>query len=72
MKTSFAMVFGVVSLSVAGASLAQNGNMMNGGTGGAWMGGYSAMDGYGGFWVPALVVLIVVCLVALIVVQKRK
>ena len=47
------------------SSFAQNGNMMNGAGMGAWMGGY------GGVWVPILLV-IVVGLVAWIVMQKRK
>ena len=42
-------------------AFAQNGNMMNG----AWMGGY------GGVWVPILLVA-VVGLVAWVVMQKRK
>ena len=40
MKTLLAMVVGTVSLLATGGALAQNGNMMNGGTSGAgWMGG---------------------------------
>lgn len=51
---------------VSGVAWAQNNNMMNGGMGsGAWMGGY------GGYWMPVLLV-VVVGLVAWIVVQKRK
>jgi ABC-type cobalamin transport system permease subunit len=47
--------------------------MMNGGTGSdGWMNGYGAMGGYGGIWVPALLVIAVVGLVAWIVTQKRK
>lgn len=42
-------------------AFAQSGNMMNG----AWMGGY------GGVWMPILLVL-VVGLVAWVVIQKRK
>ncbi len=70
MKTFLAMVVGTASLLAAGASLAQNGNMMNGGAGGGWMGGYSGMDGYGGVWVPTLIVVLIAVLMALIV--KRK
>ena len=70
MKTLRAIVVGTASLSAAGASLAQNGNMMNGGTGGGWMGGYSGMDGYGGVWVPIFIVVLVAVLMALLV--KRK
>ena len=47
--------------------------MMNGGIGsGGWMNGYGAMGGYGGIWVPTLLVIAVVGLVAWIVTQKRK
>jgi hypothetical protein len=70
MKTLLAMVVGTASLLSTGASLAQNGNMMNGGAGGAWMGGYSGMDGFDGVWVPILVVVLVAVLMALVV--KRK
>ena len=70
MKTLLAIVVGTASLLAAGASLAQNGNMMNGGTGGGWMGGYSGMDGYGGVWVPIFIVVLVAVLMALLV--KRK
>ena len=54
-------VFATAPLASPGLALAQSGHMMNG----AWMGGY------GGVWVPILVVL-VVGLVAWIVMQKRK
>lgn len=42
---------------------------MNGGYGDMWSGGW--MGGYGGFWVPVLL-LAVVALVVWIVMQKRK
>ena len=51
----------IALLASPGLALAQSGHMMNG----AWMGGY------GGVWVPILLVL-VVGLVAWVVVQKRK
>ena len=51
----------IAPLASPGLALAQSGNMMNG----AWMGGY------GGVWVPILLVL-VVGLVAWVVMQKRK
>ena len=55
------------------STLAQNGNMMNGGTAsGGWMNGYGTMGGYGGIWVPTLLVIAVVGLVVWIVMQKRK
>jgi uncharacterized membrane protein len=73
MKTLLAMVVGTVALLAAGVSFAQNGNMMNGGTGGdGWMNGYGAMGGYGGAWVPTLLVILVVGFVAWVVTQKRK
>jgi hypothetical protein len=70
MKTLLAMVVGAVSLLATGIASAQNGNMMNGGAGGGWMGGYSGMDGYGGIWVPTFIVVLVAVLMALLV--KRK
>ncbi len=67
MKTLFAMAVGTATLLDAGVSLAQSGNMMNGGTGGdGWM------NGYGGPWVPTLLVIVVVGFVAWIVTQNRK
>lgn len=65
MKNLLATVFGTVFLLATGVSLAQTGNMMNDGMwGSGWMGGY------GGIWVPLLLVIVVVGLVAWIV--KRK
>lgn len=55
----------ITSLSSPGVAFAQTGNMMNGGMNSGWMGGF------GGFWVPILLV-IVVALVAWVVMQKRK
>ncbi len=53
-------------LLIGGAASAQGGPMMNGGMGDAgWMGGF------GGYWVPGLV-LVVVGLVGWIVMHKRK
>ena len=73
MKTLLAMAVGTVPLLATGVAFAQNGNMMNGGTGGGgWMGGYGGMGGYAGIWVPTLLVIAVVGLVAWIVTQKRK
>lgn len=61
-----ASTLGALSFWVGGAAWAQNGPMMNGGMGqGGWMGGY------GGYWMPVLLV-VVVGLVAWIVMQKRK
>jgi len=73
MKTLLATVVGTASLLTSSISLSQNGSMMNGGTGSDdWMNGYGAMGGYGGIWVPTLLVIAVVGLVAWIVTQKRK
>ena len=73
MKTLLAMAVGMVTLLATGVSLAQNGNMMNGGAGGdGWMNGYGAMGGYGGIWVPTLLVIVVVGFVAWVVTQNRK
>ena len=46
---------------------------MNGGTGAtAQMNGYGAIGAYGGIWVPTLLVIVVVGLVAWVVAQNRK
>jgi hypothetical protein len=63
------MAVGTVPLFVAGVALAQNGNMMNG-TGSMWGGGW--MGGYGGTWVPVLLVIVAVGLVAWFIKQKGK
>ena len=66
MKNLLAAAVGTVSLLTTGVSLAQNGNMMNGGGwGSGWMGGY------GGIWMPILLVIVVV-VVAWIVKRGRK
>lgn len=49
-----------------GLASAQNGNMMNGSPMGGWMGGY------GGVWLPLLLIIVVVGVVAWVVMQKRK
>ena len=73
MKTLLAMAVGAMTLLATGVSFAQTGNMMNGGTGSdGWMNGYGAMGGYGGIWVPTLLIIVVVGLVAWVVSQKRK
>lgn len=66
MKTLLAMAVGAVPLLATGVAMAQNGTMMNGGSWGVgWMGGY------GGIWMPILLV-VVVGLVAWIVMRKNK
>lgn len=66
MKSKLVVAVGAVPLFLAGNATAQNGQMMNGGMGGGgWMGGY------GGYWLPILLV-VVIGLVAWVVMQKRK
>lgn len=60
MKKLLAVAVGTASLFATGAALAQNGPMMNGG-----------MGGYGGYWLPVLLV-VVVGLVVWVVMQRRK
>ncbi len=51
---------------VTGRTFAQNGTMMNGGMWGpGWMGGY------GGYWMPLLVLAVVVGLVVWVVKQRK-
>ena len=69
MKTLMPMVVAILSLTAVGSASAQNGSMMNGGSGSMWGGGW--MGGYGGLWVPILLA-VVVGLVVWIVMQKRK
>jgi hypothetical protein len=66
MKSLFATAAGTLTLLITGAAAAQGGPMMNGGM---WSGGW--MGGYGGYWAPVLL-LVVVGLVAWIVMQKRR
>lgn len=67
MKHLSAIAVATASLLATGASWAQNGNMMNGGTwGSGWMGGY------GGIWTPVLLVVVVVGVIAWIVNRKDK
>lgn len=67
MKTLLVMAVGTVSLLATGVSWAQNGNMMNGGTwGSGWMGGY------GGIWMPILLIIVVAGFVAWIVKRGGK
>lgn len=67
MKTLLALAVGMVPLLATGIALAQNGNMMNGG---GW--GMGWMGGYGGIWVPILLVVVVAGVVALIMQRKGK
>ncbi len=66
MKFLTSMAVGSVSMLASGVSSAQNGTMMNGGTWGTgWMGGY------GGYWGPVLMI-VVVGIVVWAILQKRK
>ena len=67
MKTWLATTVGTGSMLTTGVSLAQSGNMMNGGT---W--GFGWMGGYGGVWMPILLVIVVVGLVVWVVNNKGK
>ena len=67
MKTLSALAVGTAYLFVSDVTLAQNGNMMNGGM---WSGGW--MGGYGGMWMPILVLVVVVALVVWIVKRGGK
>ena len=67
MKTLFASAVGTGSMLTTGVSLAQSGNMMDGN-----MGGFGWMGGYGGAWMPILVVIVVAGLVVWVVSQKNK
>jgi uncharacterized membrane protein len=68
MNTLPALALGAASVLGSGASLAQSGNMMNGGMwGGGWMGG-----GYGGYWLLILLCIAVVGLVIWFISQKGK
>jgi hypothetical protein len=66
MKTLLLTAAGMAPLLGAGDALAQTGNMMGGG-----MGGYGWMGGYGGIWLPLLLVVAVVGLVAWVVVRQK-
>lgn len=65
MKTTHVMTFSAAALLASEAAWAQTGHMMNGGF---WDGGW--MVGYGGIWMPILLVVAVVAIVVLII--KRK
>ena len=56
MKTLLAMAVATVPLLATRVSFAQTGNMMM--NGGLWGGGW--MGGYGGMWVPILLLVVVV------------
>ena len=63
-RTSLA---GLVPLLATGVASAQSGHMMDGG-----IGGYGWMGGYGGIWLPILVVIAVAGLVVWVMKQEGK
>ncbi len=66
MKNFRAVALSTVPVLTTDVSFAQSGNMMNGGTwGNSWMGGY------GGIWMPILMIVVVVALVVWVVKQKK-
>ena len=64
MRSVFAVAVGTVPWLVTDMAWADGGHMMDGGMWGGWMGGY------GGHWMPVLVLIAVVALMVWIV--KRK
>jgi len=67
MKTLATLAVGSVTLLTTSVTLAQSGNMMNGGNwGGGWMGGY------GGPWMLILLVIVVAAFVAWIMKRGGK
>ena len=67
MKTLLSLTFGAAPLLTSGVALAQTGGMMGGGNSGfGWMGGY------GGVWMPVLLIVVVVALVVLVIRRKDK
>lgn len=75
MKTFFAFVVGAVALLSSGFTLAQSGNMMNGGGGwggGGWMGGGWMGGGYGGGVWMILLAVVVIGVIAWIVTRGGK
>ena len=67
MRNLLAIAVGTVLLLATGASFAQSGNTMNGG---GW--GVGWMGGYGGIWMPILMLVVVVALVVWVVKQQKK
>lgn len=68
MKKFFAATVGMASVLSCGVALAQSGNMMN--NSGMWGSGW--MGGYGGGWLPILLVIVIIGLVVWVISQKRK
>ena len=72
MKALYGFGVGLASLLATGSALAQNGNMQNGNmmNGGMWGSGW--MGGYEGYWLPVLVLAVVVGLVVWVVKQQKQ
>ena len=69
MKTLLAMAVGTATLLDAGVALAQNGYMMNGGTGGnGWMNGWAG----GAMWIWAVIGVLVVALLVVVIGKLAK
>lgn len=67
MKTLYAMIVGAIVLLTGGLAAAQTGTMMGGDHSGVgWMGGY------GGVWMPVLLIVVVVAIVILVIQRKDK
>ena len=67
MKNLRTLIVGTAPLLTSGVALAQTGTMMGGDHSGVgWMGGY------GGVWMPVLLVVVVVALVVLVIRRKDK
>jgi uncharacterized membrane protein len=67
MKTMHSMAAGAALLLTKDVVMAQSISMMEGGN--SWFG---SMGGYGGFWMPVLLIVVVVALVGLVVQHKDK
>ena len=67
MKTLLALAVGALALFTTSVTLAQNGNMMNGGL---WSTGW--MGGYGGIGMPVLLLIVAVVLVVWVVKRGGK
>ena len=67
MKTLRALIVGTVPLVVTSVALAQSGTMMDGG---GW--GMGWMGGYGGYWGPILLAVVIIGAVAILMKRKGK
>lgn len=67
MKALHSLTLGCAPLLSSGVTMAQTGTMMGGGNSGfGWMGGY------GGVWMPVLLIVVVVALVVLVIQRRDK